>query len=128
MSGKITTIEEMSLANTKEGKITVTTIEEPYGTGSESIASIGIALQANSDEPDWKVHLPKENIEGVKLGRQKGQIVKSKLDGREEEIMEYMRKEIPVTTIAKICDVGRTTMGNFIRGRKLREKMLEETG
>jgi len=65
MSGKVTEIAEMNLSGTDNGKITVTTIEEPYGAGSESVASIGIALQANAEEPDWKVHIPKANIDAV---------------------------------------------------------------
>ncbi len=65
MSGKVTEIAQMNLSGTKDGKITVTTIEEPYGAGSESVASIGIALQANAEEPDWKVHIPKANIDAV---------------------------------------------------------------
>ena len=65
MSGKVTEIAQMTLGSTENGKITVTTIEEPYGAGSESVASIGIFLQANTDEPDWKVHIPKANIDEV---------------------------------------------------------------
>ena len=65
MSGKVTEIAQMDLSGTNNGKITVTTIEEPYGAGSESVASIGIALQANAQEPDWKVHIPKANIDAV---------------------------------------------------------------
>ena len=65
MSGKVTEIAQMGLSGTNDGKITVTTIEEPYGEGSESVASIGIALQANAEEPDWKVHIPKANIDAV---------------------------------------------------------------
>ena len=76
MSGKVTEIAEMTLSGTKDGKITVTTIEEPYGAGSESVASIGISLQANAEEPDWKVHIPKANIDAVIEALQKA---KSKL-------------------------------------------------
>ena len=65
MGGKVTEISEIDLSSSNDGKITVTTIEEPYGTGSESIASIGISLQANAEEPDWKVHIPKANIDAV---------------------------------------------------------------
>jgi len=65
MSGKVTEIAEMNLSGSKDGKITVTTIEEPYGSGSDSVVSIGIALQANAEEPDWKVHIPKANIDAV---------------------------------------------------------------
>ena len=65
MSGKVTEIAHMNLSGTNDGKITVTTIEEPYGAGSGSVASIGISLQANAEDPDWKVHIPKANIDAV---------------------------------------------------------------
>lgn len=65
MGGTITKIDEMTLSGTKDGKITISTIAEPYGRGSESVASIGISLQASAEEPDWKVHIPKANIDAV---------------------------------------------------------------
>ncbi|GIU00721.1 hypothetical protein TSL6_12270 [Sulfurovum sp. TSL6] len=65
MSGTVTKIDEMTLSGTKDGKITVTTVSEPYGPKSESVASIGISLQAGAEEPDWKVHIPKANIDAV---------------------------------------------------------------
>jgi diaminopimelate epimerase len=58
-------IKECALSGTKNGKITIAVIEEPYGAGSGSVASIAISLSAKSTEPDWKVHLPKENIDDV---------------------------------------------------------------
>jgi len=58
-------IKELDLSNTKKGKITISTIDEPYGAGSNSVASIAISLNSASTEPDWKVHLPKENIDDV---------------------------------------------------------------
>ncbi len=65
MSGQVKDIAEMTLSGTKDGKITVTTVSEPYGPKSESVASIGISLQAGATEPDWKVHIPKANIDAV---------------------------------------------------------------
>jgi hypothetical protein len=65
MSEKTTTIEEMTLSGTKDGKISVAVVEQPYGPKSESVVSIGISLQASAAEPDWKVHLPKSNIDAV---------------------------------------------------------------
>ncbi|HEY9129987.1 MAG TPA: hypothetical protein VIN02_09125 [Sulfurovum sp.] len=65
MSGKVTKIDEMNLSGTKDGKITITTVAEPYGPKSESVASIGISLQSGAQEPDWKVHIPKANIDAV---------------------------------------------------------------
>ena len=65
MSGTVTKIDEMTLSGTKNGKISISTVAEPYGPESESVASIGISLQAGAEEPDWKVHLPKANIDAV---------------------------------------------------------------
>ncbi len=65
MSGTVTKIDEMTLSGTKDGKISITTVNQPYGPKSESVASIGISLQAGSEEPDWKVHIPKANIDAV---------------------------------------------------------------
>ena len=65
MSEKTTTIEEMTLGSTKDGKISIAVVEQPYGPKSESVVSIGISLQADAAEPDWKVHLPKSNIDAV---------------------------------------------------------------
>ena len=64
MSGTVTPIDEMDLAGSK-GKISISTIAQPYGPKSESVASIGISLKANANEPDWKVHIPKSNIDQV---------------------------------------------------------------
>ena len=65
MSGTVTKVDELALSGTKDGKISITTIAEPYGPKSESVVSIGISLQAGAQEPDWKVHIPKSNIDGV---------------------------------------------------------------
>jgi len=65
MSGTINLVKDMTLSGTENGKISVGTIEKPYGEDSENVASIAISLQGNSDEPDWKVHIPKANIEAV---------------------------------------------------------------
>ena len=72
MSGTITPIDEMKLSGTS-GKITITTIAEPYGSKSENVASIGISLKADASEPEWKVHIPKANIAQVIEALQKAQ-------------------------------------------------------
>ena len=64
-------ISTISLAGTQNGKIEVATLLEPYGAGSGSVASIGIFLNSGSDEPDWKVHIPKANIDEVIVALQK---------------------------------------------------------
>lgn len=57
--------KEIALANTKKGVISISKIEEPYGKGSASVASVGISLSGKADEPEWKVHIPLENLDDV---------------------------------------------------------------
>ena len=55
----------IALSGTKKGVISVTRIDKPYGENSASVASIGISLAGNAEEPEWKVHLPMDNLEEV---------------------------------------------------------------
>jgi DNA invertase Pin-like site-specific DNA recombinase len=57
-----------------------------------------------------------------KLGRPKGSRGKSKLDGREEEISEWLAKNVSKASIAKITGVDRSTLYHFIRSRGLQKK------
>jgi hypothetical protein len=63
MGGKSTIIKSFALADTKKGKITVSHLEEPYGTGSFPVVSIGISLKGDETSPDWKAHIPYENLD-----------------------------------------------------------------
>ena len=56
-------IKELPLANTKEGLITISHIDEPYGENSKPVVSIGISL--NGEDIYWKAHIPYENIDDV---------------------------------------------------------------
>ncbi len=62
MSGKNTVLKEFPLADTKNGKISVSHLEEPYGDGSFPVVSIGISLKKSAEEPDWKAHIPYDNL------------------------------------------------------------------
>ena len=55
----------IALSGTKNGVISVTKIEQPYGPKSSTVASVGISLAGNADEPEWKVHIPMENLDEV---------------------------------------------------------------
>lgn len=55
----------INLSGTKKGVISVMKLEEPYGAGSGTVASIGISLAGKENEPEWKVHIPLENIDEV---------------------------------------------------------------
>jgi len=53
------------LNSTKKGTISVTKIERPYGEDSAPVASIGISLAGNAEKPEWKVHIPMDNVAEV---------------------------------------------------------------
>lgn len=58
-------MKSIDLKSNKKGVITITKLDEPYGKGSGSVASIGISLSGDESSPDWKVHIPLENIDEV---------------------------------------------------------------
>jgi len=60
----------IKLSGTKKGVISITKLDEPYGPGSHSVASIGISLAGKENEPEWKVHIPLENLDEVIKGLQ----------------------------------------------------------
>jgi len=55
----------IALSGTKKGIISVAKIDEPYGKESASVASVGISLVGNANEPEWKVHIPLDNLDEV---------------------------------------------------------------
>jgi len=55
----------IALSGTKKGVISVSKIVEPYGKDSATVASIGISLAGDSENPEWKVHLPMDNLDEV---------------------------------------------------------------
>jgi DNA invertase Pin-like site-specific DNA recombinase len=56
---------------------------------------------------------------GKRLGRPKGQLGQSKLDGREDEILRLLDLQVSKSSIAKITGVDRSTLYHFIRSRHL---------
>jgi DNA invertase Pin-like site-specific DNA recombinase len=56
---------------------------------------------------------------GKQLGRPKGSLVHSKLEGREQEIELLLSKGVSKASIAKITDVSRNNLLHFIRTRQL---------
>lgn len=56
---------------------------------------------------------------GKKLGRPKGKLGKSVLDGKENQIKEYLNKNVSKSSIAKILGVSRTCLYSFINSRNL---------
>lgn len=58
-------IKEIPLSSADNGMITVATVQEPYGQGSGPVVSIAVWLSKSSEEPDWKVHIPADNLDAV---------------------------------------------------------------
>ncbi len=58
---EVKVLHTINLASLEGGKIMLSHIERPYGENSEAVVSIGVTLKG--DEPDWKVHIPYQNID-----------------------------------------------------------------
>jgi len=65
MSKNSKIIKTFKLHGTKSGTISVSHINEPYGEDSSPVVSIGISLKGDIDEPDWKAHIPYENLDDL---------------------------------------------------------------
>jgi len=55
----------IALRGTDKGVISVARLDKPYGEDSASVASIGISLAGDANEPEWKVHIPLDNLDEV---------------------------------------------------------------
>jgi DNA invertase Pin-like site-specific DNA recombinase len=64
--------------------------------------------------------LASARAKGQLLGRPKGVLGKSRLDGKEEEIRVLLQKQVSKASIAKIVGVTRPTIYHFIKTRRLR--------
>lgn len=64
-----------------------------------------------------KEGLIRARAEGKLLGRPKGSLGRSKLDGKEKEIRQYLAKGLNKTNVARIYGVNVGTLNNFIRTR-----------
>ncbi|MBI4289504.1 MAG: recombinase family protein [Chloroflexi bacterium] len=85
------------------------------------IALFGLFAEVERDliSERTKEGLTAARAKGRLLGRPKGALGKSKLDGKEEEIQKLLAKEVSKASIAKIVEVSRTALLHFIRSRKL---------
>ncbi len=68
-----------------------------------------------------KEGLKRARAEGKLLGRPKGSLGKSKLDGKVAEIKDYMSKGVNLTNIAKIYGVSYGTMKHFVDTRGIKK-------
>lgn len=77
-----------------------------------------------------KEALARKKAEGVKLGRPAGtwHAHHYKLHGKDDEILALMRKQVSVAALARIFNVNRKTMQNYIADHGLRGKVVVESG
>ena len=64
--------------------------------------------------------LAKARASGRKLGRPKGSLGVSRLDGKQDQIRHFLQLGVSITSIAKITGVSRTALYSFMRTRALR--------
>lgn len=80
-------------------------------------------LLAETDRKLVSIHtregLATARDKGKKLGRPKGSLGKSKLDGRINEIRRLLALGVPKASIARTMEVEIGTLNHFIRSRKL---------
>jgi DNA invertase Pin-like site-specific DNA recombinase len=88
------------------------------------IALFGLFAEVERDliSERTKEGLAAARAKGRRLGRPKGSLGTSKLDGKEAEIRMLLEKEVSKASIAKIVGVSRTALHHFIRTRKLDPK------
>lgn len=63
---------------------------------------------------------------GHRVGRPRGKPGKSVLDDRRDEIVRYLRKRVPKTAIARLMDVNRATLFNYVKAHGLEEEAKED--
>ena len=85
------------------------------------IAMFGLFAEVERDliSERTKEGLAAAKAKGKLLGRPKGALGKSKLDGKEEDIRMLLGKEVSKASIAKILDVSRSALYHFIQTRKI---------
>lgn len=60
-----------------------------------------------------------KRAQGIILGRPRGSLGASKLDGKQEQVQELMKHKVSKSAIARMLGVSRTTLLDYIRSRNL---------
>ena len=121
-------LEVMSILHTlMEKEVKVFTTKERYELGnniSSKVLAFAFSLSAEIERSmissRTKEALARKKSEGMRLGRPKGRLSSvTKLSGKDDLIREYLDKKIPQSVIARLLNVHRLTVRNYIRTRKL---------
>jgi DNA invertase Pin-like site-specific DNA recombinase len=124
-------MEILNVIMKKEAKIFVTKGNLELGENIQSKVlafAFGLASEIEREliSSRTKEALAKLKAEGKHIGRPKGSLSKSKLDGKQEEIYYYLRKGISITSICKLMDISPSAFYNFCRSRKIDLKRYKE--
>lgn len=65
MPKKSELIKTIKLSSSKSGTISVAHLDHPYGESSDPVASIGVSLEGNEQNPEWQVHIPYRDIDAL---------------------------------------------------------------
>lgn len=121
-------MEVMSILNTlMEKNVKVFTTKEKYELGNNinsKVLAFAFSLSAEIERgmisSRTKEALARKKSEGMRLGRPKGRLSSvTKLTGKDDLIREYLAKKIPQSVIARLLNVHRLTVRNYILTRKL---------
>ena len=85
------------------------------------IALFGLFAEVERDliSERTKEGLAAAKAKGKQLGRPKGALGTSRLDGKEQDIRALLGKDVSKASIAKILDVSRSALYHFIQTRKI---------
>ena len=85
------------------------------------IALFGLFAEVERDliSERTKEGLAAAKAKGKRLGRPKGALGKSRLDGKEQDIRALLDKDVSKSSIAKILNVSRSALYHFIETRKI---------
>ena len=124
-----------------EQKVTIMSVKENIVFGDDLnsriiAATFGLAAQIERSliSARTKEALARKKAEGMVLGRPVGSTKPEylKLHGKDDRILGYMDKRVPVAAQARLLDVNRKTLTDYIKRqdlhRRLLLKRLEETG
>ena len=85
------------------------------------VARFGLFAEIERDliSERTKEGLAAARAKGKLLGRPKGTLGKSRLDGKEDEIKNLLEKKVSKASISKIYEISRPALLSFIKTRKL---------
>jgi DNA invertase Pin-like site-specific DNA recombinase len=122
-------LEVMSILNELLQKgVKVFTTKEKYeldGNLNSKVLAFAFGIVAEIERQmisyRTKEALVRKKSEGKKLGRPKGRLSsKTKLTGKDEQIIELLKHKVSVNAIARILSVHRDTLSSYIKTRNLR--------